>query len=56
MFVKRYKELLPFIDNMSVGYAESSMFRFIIRIVSFKRLLPPPSETFADYLQNDGQI
>ena len=41
---------------MSVGYAESSIFRFIICIVSFKRHPPPPSETFADYLQDDKQI
>ena len=40
---------------MSVGYAESSIFRFIICIVSFKRH-PPPSETFADYFQDDKQI
>jgi len=40
---------------MSVGYAESSIFRFIICIVSFKRH-PPLSETFADYLQDDKQI
>ena len=53
IFLGRYKELLLFI--MSVGYAESSIFRFIICIVSFKRH-PPPSETFADYLQDDKQI
>ena len=41
---------------MSVGYAVSSIFCFIIRIVSFKRLLPPPSETIADYLQNNKQM
>lgn len=41
---------------MSVGYAESSIFRFIICIVSFKRHPPPPSETFADYLQDNKQI
>ena len=40
---------------MPVGYAESSIFRFIICIVSFKRH-PPLSETFADYLQDDKQI
>lgn len=37
---------------MSIGYAESSIICFIVHIVSFKRLLSPPSETFANYLQN----
>ena len=38
------KSCLPFIV-MSVGYAELLKYRFIVRSVSFKRLLPPPSET-----------
>ena len=41
---------------MSVGYAESSIFRFMIYSISFKRHLPPPSETVPDYLRNDKQM
>ncbi len=37
-------------------YAESSIFRFIGYSISFKRHLPSPSETVADYLRNDKQM
>ncbi len=49
MFAIGIKSCLPFMD-MSVGAADTSI-PFHRLFVSFKRLLPPPSETFADYLQ-----
>ena len=41
---------------MSVGYAESSIFRFIIRRFLLSGSCRPRRKPFADYLQNDKQI